>query len=96
MGKFVVRQPDGQYAVFSTVVDDFVVLDASTAEEAVAAADGAGVGKITWCGTAYATDDPDGELWGACLMTRVVRCHEPGWPETTRLIADIMDRALVG
>lgn len=32
MGKCVVRQPNGLYAVFSSIVDDFVVLDCTPAE----------------------------------------------------------------
>jgi hypothetical protein len=32
MGHQVIRQPDGQLAVWSTVVDDFVIFDATTEE----------------------------------------------------------------
>ncbi len=94
MGKFVVRQPDGLYAVFCTVVDDFVVLDSLTAEMAASEADGAGVGSIVWAGVGYTTEDPDEDLWRDCLSARSCSWREPGWPETSRRLAEIVERAM--
>ena len=35
MGQQIVQQPDGKYAIWSSVVDDFVVVDCENAEEVV-------------------------------------------------------------
>ena len=32
MGQQIVKQPDGRYAIFSSVVDDFIVIDATPRE----------------------------------------------------------------
>jgi hypothetical protein len=39
MGRQIIKQPDGKYAVWSSVVDDFVMLDATAEELAADAGD---------------------------------------------------------
>ena len=32
MGRIIVTQPNGKHAIFSTIIDDFIVYDATKAE----------------------------------------------------------------
>ena len=96
MGSFIVRQPDGKYAMFSTVVDDFTVLNAATPTEAAKQrGNGRGTGPRMFhlCGVLWDQEDPEGDLWTECIGMRACRWREPGWPEMSRMLCDIIDKA---
>ena len=89
MPSFPVRQPNGKFAVFSTVVDDFTMFN-GTREEAFAQANR----HVTdWFCEGSTPDDESEELWTECMMTRGIRWDEPGWVESTRLLCDIIEEA---
>jgi hypothetical protein len=94
MATFIVRQPNGKYAAFSTIVDDFTGLDYASYEEAADNHPGCAPREYTLFGLKRTADDPDGEAWNECMRDRASRWDEPGWTEQTRLLCDIIDEAV--
>lgn len=93
MATFIVRQPNGKYAAFSTIVDDFTGLNYASYEEAAANHPHCAPREYRFFGEHKTVEDYGGEVWRDCMMSRGIRWDEPGWTETTRLLCDIIDEA---